>query len=119
MRILLPLLLICLFGASCSNSNKIKIPADIIAKDTMAGILTDVHLVQASQRMGITIDTADTGAFTSFIYVWKKHHITEAEYKKSLDFYTHNPGILDSIYETVLTNLNKQKVELSGKKHLK
>ncbi len=85
----------------------------------MVSVLTDVHLVQASQQLYIAIDTADTAAFTSFNYVWKKHHITEAEYKKSLDFYSHNPSILDSIYENVLTNLSKEKAELSGKKNLK
>lgn len=119
MKFLLPLIFICLFAASCGNRNKIKIPADIICQDTMINVLTDFHLVQASQRMGITIDTADTASFTSFDYVWKKHHVTEAEYKKSLDFYSHNPRILDSIYETVLTNLNRDKAELSGKKHSK
>ncbi len=85
----------------------------------MVEVITDVHLVQASQRMGMVIDTADTAAFTSFNYVWKKHRITENDYKKSLDFYTHNPSVLDSIYEKVLNNLSRQKALLMGKKHIK
>jgi len=84
----------------------------------MVDVLTDVHLVQASQRMEFVIDSADTGSYTSFDYVWKKHRITEEEYNKCLDFYSHNPKILDSIYERVLNNLNKEKAELQGKKLL-
>jgi hypothetical protein len=109
----------CLLFVSCGNKNKIKIPNDIICQDTMVGVLTDIHLVQASQRLGMPIDSADTGRFTSFEYVWKKHHITENEYKKSLDFYTHNSALLDSIYENVLSDLSKQKAELLAKKHPK
>jgi hypothetical protein len=105
--------------ASCSDSKKIKIPEDVLSRDTMAIVLTDIHLVQASQRLGVVMDTTDTVSYTSFRYVWNKHHITEAEYKKSLDFYTHSPGMLDSIYEKVLTNLSRQKAELSGKEHSK
>lgn len=87
----------------------------MLCEDTMVEVLTDVHLVQAAQRMSMVIDTADTSLAATFNYVWKKHHITEAEYKKNIDFYSHNPGMLDSIYEKVLNNLSKQKAELQGK----
>lgn len=93
-----------------------KIPKDVLSPDTMVDVLTDVHLVQASQRLGMVIDSADTASYTTFNYVWKKHRITEDEYKKCLDFYSHNPSILDSIYEKVLNNLSKQKAVLLGKK---
>lgn len=119
MRLFFPLFIFCLIALSCGNKNKIKIPPDILGQDTMVEVITDVHLVQASQRMGLPIDSADTGAFTSFNYIWKKHRITENEYKKCLDFYTHNPSVLDSIYEKVLNNLSRQKAELMGKKHPK
>jgi hypothetical protein len=108
-----------MISVSCSNGNKAKIPDDIIRPDTMVEVITDVNLVQASQRMGIVIDTADTGAYTSFNYVWRRHRITEDEYKKSLAFYTHNPALLDSMYEKVLNNLSKQKALLMGKKRSK
>jgi hypothetical protein len=106
-------------AVSCNNSKKIKIPEDILPEDSMVEVITDVHLVQAAQRMGMVIDTADTGSFTSFEYVWKKHHITEKDYKRNLDFYSHNASILDSIYEKVLNNLSRQKAELQGKNHIK
>ncbi len=95
-----------------------KVPKDILSPDTMVEVLTDVHLVQASQRMGIAIDTTDTASSASFSYVWKKHRITEDEYNKCLDFYSHNPSLLDSIYEKVLSNLSRQKAELQGRKQL-
>lgn len=85
----------------------------------MVDVLADIHLVKAAQQMGMRIDTADTNRVNPFEYVWKKHHITKDEYEKSLDFYTHNPSVLDSIYENVLNTLSKQKAELLAKRHLK
>jgi hypothetical protein len=116
MKLLPSIFIFYLFSASCGNGNKVKIPGGILSRDTMVEVITDVHLVQASQRLNIPIDTADTSTSNTFNYVWKKHHITEADYKKNLDFYSHNPSILDSIYEKVLNNLSQQKAELLGKK---
>lgn len=120
MRCLLPLIVICVFVVSCGKKNAIKIPQDVICRDTMVDVLTDIHLVKASQQLGMAInpmDTSHTG--TPFDYVWAKHHITQNEYEKSLDFYTHNPAVLDSIYENVLNNLSKQRAELLAKRHFK
>jgi hypothetical protein len=119
MKLVLPLFLFCLLTTSCGNRNKIKIPKDVINQDTMVEVLTDIHLVKASQQLGMVIDTADTAKFTSYNYVWKKHHITEGLYNKSMDFYTHNSSVLDSIYENVLNNLSKQKAVLLAKRRIK
>jgi hypothetical protein len=119
MKLLLPMLLLFFVVTSCGNKNKIKIPKDVINQDTMVEVLTDIHLVKASQQLGMVIDTADTGKFTTYNFVWKKHHITEDLYNKSMDFYTHNPGILDSIYENVLNSLSKQKAVLLAKRRIK
>jgi len=115
MKLLLPLFIFFLFSTSCSNSNKVKIPADVLCQDTMVAVIADVHLTQASHQMSVPIDSGDTSTLTSFRYVWKKHHISEAEYNKSLDFYSHHPHVLSQIYEDVLKNLSKEKAELSGK----
>lgn len=92
----------------------------MISRDTMVDVLTDIHLVKASQQLGMAIDPKDTShTGTPFDYVWTKHHITQGEYEKSLDFYTHHPAILDSIYENVLNGLSKQRAELLAKKRFK
>lgn len=91
----------------------------MLCQDTMVEVLTDIHLVKAAKQMNMVMDTADTNKSDPFEYVWKKHHITEDAYNKSLDFYTRNPNVLDSIYENVLNNLSKQKAELLAKRHLK
>lgn len=119
MKSLLPLFIFCLFFTSCSHNKKVKIPEDVLCQDTMVEVLTDIHLVKAAQQLNMVIDSADTNKSAPFEYVWKKHHITEDEYKKSLEFYTYNSNMLDSIYENVLNNLSKQKAELLAKRHLK
>lgn len=85
----------------------------------MVDVLTDIHLVKAAQQMGMMINPKDTQKVSPFDYVWQKHHITQAGYQKSLDFYTHHPAVLDSIYENVLNNLSKERAELQAKRHLK
>lgn len=119
MRIFLSCFIVCLFITSCGNGNKVKIPKDVISSDTMVDVLTDIHLVKAAQQMGMVLNPNDTGKVSAFEYVWQKHHITQEEYQKSLNFYTLHPAVLDSIYENVLNNLNKERAELQAKRHLK
>ena len=114
------LIIVSVFSASCSKKGKVEIPKDVICRDTMVDVLTDIHLVKASQQLGMAINPKDTSHIgTPFDYVWAKHHITQTEYEKSLDFYTHNPGVLDSIYESVLNNLSKERAELLAKRRFK
>lgn len=103
-------------GVSCDNANKVKIPAGIMPRDSMASVLTDVHLVKAARQLGLVLDTADSNGTGTFNYVWKKHRITEQQYAKSLDFYTHHPALLDSVYEDALNNLNKERAQLLAKR---
>jgi hypothetical protein len=112
------LVLFVLLGfAACKKNKTVKVPEGIVVPDTMAQVLADVHILQASLQMGFGRNPQDSSSKGSFELVWKKHHLSEDEYNKSLKYYIDNPKLLDSVYDKVLNNLSQQKAELMGNKN--
>jgi hypothetical protein len=116
MKKLLAILLLYLL-ASCHGRTSAHVPDGIIPPDSMVAILTDVHLLQASIQLGYFQDDTITTVQKAFKDLWKKHHVNEDDYNKSIKYYSYHPILLDPVYEKVMSNLNEQKVELLGKKH--
>jgi hypothetical protein len=99
---------------SCSNSGKSRTPADIMQPDSMASLLTDVHILQASLQLGLVRHDSIIPAPAAFAELWKKHHITQKDYNRYVDYYTRHPRLLDSVYEKVLINVSEEKAKLLG-----
>jgi hypothetical protein len=93
------------------------VPSDIVVPDSMVQIVTDVHILQATLQLGYMQQDSGVTTQKAFESIWKKHHITQADYDHSMKYYTYHPAMLDSIYERVLNNLAQQKAELMGQKH--
>jgi hypothetical protein len=108
----LSLLLLLIFTAC--QKKEIQIPDDLIAKDSMVGILLDIHLADAGIK-SLPADSAawNTSAYYNFIY--KKHNITDSLFQKSLTFYTNNPELLEQIYIKVGEEMSKQEASLYKK----
>lgn len=94
-----------------------RVPAGVATPDSMVVILTDVHILQASIQIGYFQGDTSNSVHKAFEDLWKKHHLSEETYNKSIQFYTYHPALLNLIYEQVLSNLSQQKAELLGKKH--
>ena len=118
MKGLLKLLLLftLLYLTACNKSKKVKVPEGIIIPDSMIQVLTDVHIAEASAQMGLIQAGKDSLSKEAFDGLYKKHHITEADYHTSLNYYLAHPSLLDSVYDKVLNNLSQQKAEMMGKK---
>ena len=86
----------CLLFA-CRNSNSDHIPAGIIPPDSMVQVLTDVHIFQARLQLGDYKNDSANVARNAFLNVLKRHHLTEAEYKKCTKDYGYQPALWDSI----------------------
>jgi len=89
-------------------------PENTIHPDTMASILTEIHLAQAAVSMNVASDSI---RFTTGDYlpeIFKKHHTTQQQFDRSLRFYSGNPGLLDSIYKEVLDELSRQEGEIEA-----
>lgn len=107
------LVLFCCLGiySSCSKS-AIKIPADIIPKDSMVFIMMDVHIAEAGVKT-LSADSTMINTKTYYNFIYKKHHITEEQFQKSLRFYTYNPELLQEIYIKMTEEMSKKEAEVS------
>ena len=73
-----------------------QIPGDILQPEQMEDVLYDYHL-SVSMTNNLTIDEFyKKKAFQD--YVFKKHHITEAEFDSSMVWYTRHTAELAEIY---------------------
>jgi hypothetical protein len=114
---LLPFIVIYL-SLSCGNKSYVKIPEGVVPPDTMTLILSDIHILQASSQLGYSQNASDTSLQMAYQSIWKKYHLTDSSYNQNMRFYCDHAKLLDSVYEKVLNNLNKQKAELMGEKRI-
>jgi hypothetical protein len=106
--------LILIFLASCTRP----VPENVISEDDMVKVLTDFHI--ASGYAAIRSDSVKQNMSTYINAVYKKHHIDTAGFRRSLQFYSEEPGRLIKIYEHVSENLmlEEKKLLQSEKPHL-
>lgn len=97
--------------ASCSES-AIKIPDDIIAKDSMVFIMMDIHIAEAGIKT-LPNDSINLNNKTYYEFIYKKHSITEEQFQKSLRFYTYNPELLQEIYVKMTEEMSKKEASLN------
>jgi hypothetical protein len=111
------LLILLLFFACAPSNEKDKMPDDIIPQEKMVNILSDMHIAEAMARNKIHL--GDTNVQTVINYygvIYKKNNISEANFKKSYEYYMHHPLLLDSVYSEIITKLSDQQVRLKAKK---
>lgn len=96
---------------SCSKS-AVKIPDDIIPKDSMVFIMMDVHIAEAGVKT-LPADSLLINTKTYYEFIYKKHHITEEQFQKSLRYYTYNPELLQEIYVRITEEMSKKETEVN------
>ncbi len=97
-----------IFIASCSENN------EIIEKDKLVIILTDLHKTNAilgdKKLLDVNLKREEASYYN---YFFKKHNITQAQFEKTLDYYSNNLKIYISIYDEVLLNINKEEASFA------
>lgn len=96
---------------SCSES-AVKIPDDIIPKDSMVFIMMDIHIAEAGIKT-LPNDSINLNSKTYYEFIYKKHSITEEKFQKSLRFYTYNPELLQEIYVKMAEEMSKKEASLN------
>lgn len=98
--------ILILFLLVACSAPEVKIPNDIIPRDSMVSILTDVHLVEGA-RIGRKImgDTLMVDDYYAKIY--SKYGITAEGFKKSFRYYNEHPEMMKEIYKEVVEHLNQ------------
>lgn len=104
--------LVILFIVTLSCNSQSPVPFD-----TMQEILAEMHLAEAA-AMYVPKDTNAPRSQDSLLYyqaqILKRHHVSEKEFLRAVNYYQKYPIILDSIYLNILstyatmqTNANK------------
>lgn len=109
--IILVFISVVIFFSSCSKS-AVKIPEDIIPKDSMVFIMMDVHIAEAGVK-SLPADSLMINTKTYYEFIYKKHHITEEQFQKSLRYYTYNPELLQEIYTKITEEMSKKEAEVN------
>lgn len=102
------------FFLSCGDSaeGSISIPDNILPKEKIAQVITDIHIAEAE----ISLNAIPDSSLKRPVYletIFEKHQITKQQYEESLVFYIDHPAILNKIYEQVLNDMSKMQAEMS------
>ena len=112
MKRLIPVFFSLIFLTACTQD---KVPAGIMKPDEMVPVLLDMHLVEGymgSSSLGE--DSLKKVASGYYTLVYKKHRLSKEQFRKSLDYYSRRPELLDSIYSSILHELNTQSRQISS-----
>ncbi len=101
-----------IFLSACSgNAGK----QDILKPDKMREVLLDIHLVDGYISTFVQSDTLKQRASSYYAAVYKHHNIDSLTYKRSLQYYTKTPKLLDTIYHQINNQLEALRLAESAR----
>ena len=90
---------VTLFLGACKSNT---IPSGIIKPDDMAGLLTEIHLIDGRLYSGLqNPDTLYKYGMGNYLAAFEKFHTDSAGFKKSLNYYSTEPEKISDIYDKV------------------
>jgi len=102
-------LFIVLFLASCTSNTIYKKPENLIPKDTMVLLITDLYLASASYyRKNKNLERK----VNYMPLVYEKYHIDSLRFLKSNFYYTSKIDVYEEMFNIVKSNLTAQKETL-------
>lgn len=111
-RILLAIFLFAHIACSSPKKEKVQVPAHVLNRQKMIGLLLDIHIAEATNNLN-TMEYAPQGQVPDSLTddVLKKHGISFVQYTQSMEFYTRHPQLLDSMYTDVINEISKLQAE--------
>lgn len=105
-------LAILLLSTGCGDEEGNQIPANVLKRDQMTEILTDIsiaegHLSTLSYPDSVP-DSTDIYARSHYQSILKKHDVAQKEFERSFRFYIRNPHIMELMYDPVIETLQKK-----------
>jgi hypothetical protein len=100
--------------AACSN--RTSIPGDIIPPDSMQQILKEIIMAGQYSEIYIANDSTRTDKRKAnqelLEEIFRIHHTTRDEVKKSLSFYESRPDLNKKIFDSLTADANRRKTEM-------
>ena len=95
---------------SCNNNNNV-IPKDIIPKEKMVAVITDIELTEALIKLKFSNKDSSINQGKLFNEVYQNHNTSEEHFNESIEYYSKQPKVLDSIYVKVIAKLSQIQAE--------
>jgi hypothetical protein len=90
---------VTLFLCACKSDNP---PKGLIKPDVMAGLLTEIHLIDGRLYTGLqTPDTLYKYGMGNYLAAFERFHTDSGAFKKSLNYYANYPDKISAIYDKV------------------
>ena len=105
-------ILISLFVLSCNNIDRPKKPDNLISKNKMIDIITDINLVTAAK--GIDKKLLEKKGLNQQSYIYQKYDIDSISFAESNNYYAYDVKEYEDIYLKVQQRLEKQKQEFKA-----
>jgi hypothetical protein len=106
--------LLLFFMIACSD--RTGIPNDIIPTDSMRLIMKDIIIAEQYSELFVKRDSLrkDKKQASQQLLdeIFKIHHITREDFKKSLIFYESRPDLNKKIFDSLTADANRRKTEL-------
>lgn len=93
-----------IFLVSCGGKNKV--PSGVLQKDSMQSVIKDLMRVDEFVTMFVIKDSSKNQKLERlrrYEEVFALHKTTQAEFKKSLDYYREQPEVMKSIFDSIST----------------
>lgn len=95
---------------SC-GSNKKEVPDNIIPKDKIVDVISDIELTQALIKLKFNNTDSLINQSQLFNEMYAKHNTSQEQFNNSLAFYAQDPKKMDTIYAKVITKLSEKQAE--------
>lgn len=86
-----------------------------VSRKEIVGVLVEIHLLEArSDRLLIPRDSILSQYKIAYNDILARHHVTEANFRKTMDFYLKNPDKMDLMYQDVVDELSRVEAQQAG-----
>ena len=107
------LLVFCLLTAF-SSCHQETLPPNVMDTATMTAFLTEAYLIEgyAEASRIESPDSTEVIVHATYDSLYKKYHITPADYDSSLNYYVRHPQLMEDIYRRISENIKRFKEEM-------
>lgn len=109
MNRLISILIVILVILSCNNIEKPKKPDNLISKDRMVDVITDISIMAAAK--GMNKNLLEENAINPQNYIYEKYNIDSVQFAESNNYYAYDVKEYEDIYVIVKERLEKKKAE--------
>lgn len=108
-------ILFCLALLGCQDQKPEK-PENLIPESKMVSILADIHTAEAQVESTIAYPDTALMVFSNLQKdIWKKHGITEEQFRVTYDFYVSHVPEMDKLYEIITDTLMAREANYATK----